>query len=379
MPTFQRSAILRRCLAHLEAQTLPADRFEVIVVDDGSTDDTAQVLDEAARRQGIVHLRQSNLGPAAARNRALAQARGGHVLFLNDDALLDPRALAIHLEEHARLGPRDAVLGAFRMHPEFMRMDRPVGQCLDRSDLIFDYALMSPGQVYGHRHFYTCNLSISRDFVLRHGGFAEGFVRMGAEDIELGMRLEHDGCRVHYRPDCVAHHAHRLDVPGLARMFQFRGRGGVHLFTLHPHLPAHYREMTLARRDELLMLHAGLQPMLGRLEDAITRFDAREYVAEGVQMALDKHSTGIDFELLWRWPGAEIERMLGRLVQGLEHLLLLPAASAPSLEEAAARVYPALQFVKWYHDTIGVVSSEELPDYLHAARLAWSSAQFEPA
>lgn len=366
IPTFNRAGILERCLQQLAAQTLPADRFEVIVVDDGSADHTAEVLARAAAQIAVVHERQANLGPAAARNRGLQRARGEWVLFLNDDALLEPRALEIHLEEHARRGPRAAVLGSFPMHPDFTPANTPIGHCMDHSDLIFEYLRMVPDHAYDHHHFYTCNLSVAREFVLRHGGFDEGFVRMGAEDIELGLRLQLDGNQVFYRPDCVARHAHKLDAPGLARMFQFRGRGGVHLFVREPRKVPHYAQMPAERIDTLQALNTRLTAQLARLDAAIARLDGLRFVATGRQdVALDERSSGIDLRNLWLWPDADIERLVETLVNNLQrHADRFAGDSAPSLEEAAGRIYPALQFVKWWHDTLGVIGSAEIRGYL---------------
>lgn len=361
VPTFNRAPILERCLAHLRAQTLPADRFEVIVVDDGSSDATPEVLAAA----GVIHEHQPNLGPAAARNRGLARARGDWVLFLNDDALLEPRALEIHLEEHALRGPKDAVLGLFRMDPGFTPTDRPVGYCMDRSDLVFDFARMRAGQPYGHQHFYTCNVSLARNVLLEHR-FDERFVRMGAEDIELGIRLHLAGTRVWYRPDCVALHAHRLDAEGLARMFQFRGKGGVHLHAVERRLVPHYARMPLARIDELKALAERLAPQVQRLHQAIAALDALPLRAGGLQgVPLDERSTGVDLRMLWSWPEGDVVRLLNTLTANLErHTARFAAQPAPLLEEAAGRIYPALQFVKWWNDTLGVVDSDELPAYL---------------
>ena len=362
VPTFNRAEILQRCLAHLRAQTLPADRFEVIVVDDGSSDDTPAVLAAA----GVMHERQANLGPAAARNRGLAKARGEWVLFLNDDAMLEPRALEIHLEEHAKRGPKDAVLGQFRMDPAFTPTDKPVGYCMDASDLIFDFARMRANQPYLHEHFYICNISLARRFVLEHSGFDEGFVRMGAEDIELGVRLQLAGCKIWYRPDCVALHAHRLDVNGLGRMFQFRGKGGVHLFVGERRMRPHYQQMPIARIDSLKALAATMAAPLARLEAAIDALQALPFRRTGLQnVPLDERSTGVDLRNLWAWPDADIVRLAHTLAANVErHTARFANQPAPMLEEAAGRVYPALQFIKWWHDTMGVVHSDEIHGYL---------------
>jgi len=373
IPTFNRATILAQCLQHLAAQTLAGERFEIIVVDDGSTDATAQVLAAAQTGCTLVHEQQANLGPAAARNRGLRRARGHWVLFLNDDALLDPQALEIHLAEHARRGPRAAVLGSFPMHPDYARLDAPVGHCLNHSDLIFDYWRMVPDHAYDHHHFYTCNLSIARELVLRHGGFDEGFVRMGAEDIELGLRLQQDGCEVFYRPDCIARHAHRLDAQGLARMYQFRGRGGVHLFVREPRKLPHYANMPVSRIDEFLAIDSRLKPLLVELDAAIAGLDAQTFVATGAHgVALDERSSGIDLRMLWMWPEADIRRLVETLTHKLQRHAEGAAAGGAALEESAGRIYPALQFVKWYHDTLGMMSSSEIRPYL-AARQASAS------
>jgi hypothetical protein len=252
------------------------------------------------------------------------------------------------------------------MHPDFTPPATPVGHCMDHSDLIFEYLRMVPNRAYDHRHFYTCNLSVGRELVLRHGGFDEGFVRMGAEDIELGLRLHADGCEIWYRPDCVALHAHKLDAAGLARMFRFRGKGGVHLFVRAPqHLP-HYADMPADRVDGLLALHARLAPRLARLDSAIGRIDALRYVATGrSDVPLDEASSRIGLRDLWQWPDSDIERLVDTLAAHVErHADRFAGEAAPSLEEAAARLYPALQFVKWWNDTMGVVGSDEIRGYL---------------
>lgn len=363
VPTFDRADVLALCLAHLSQQTLPADRFEVIVVVDGSSDHTAAVLAAAPSQLRLSALRQPNLGPAAARNRGLERACGRLVLFLNDDALLARDALAIHLDEHTRRGPRDAVLGAFPMHPAFTPVDRPIGWCMNHTTLAFDYPVMTPGTRYGSGHFYTCNISVAREVVFQLGGFDEGFVRMGAEDIEFGVRFQELGGHVFYRPDCVARHAHRLDSHGLARMFEFRGRGGVHLFAVQPRLAApHYAAMFPAHIEAFAQASERLAPMLERLHVALARVDTLPCVASGqaIDVKVDP-AAQFDGHALWRCTENQLRRLVDALARRIEqHVEHASSETAPALEHAAACVYPALQFLKWYHDTVGVMSSAEL-------------------
>src|SRR5881394_1714601 len=96
LPTYNRSESLRRTLASLERQTFPAAKFEVIVVDDGSTDGTASVAAEFAGRgpMKVEYVRGSHEGPGASRNLGVSRARGGIVAFIEDDVLPEPDWLA---------------------------------------------------------------------------------------------------------------------------------------------------------------------------------------------------------------------------------------------------------------------------------------------
>lgn len=90
IPTYNRARFLPGAIASIRAQSLSC--AEIIVVDDGSTDDTAKVL--AALGEGVVHVRQDNAGPAAARNRGIRQASGEFVAFLDTDDRWLPEKIA---------------------------------------------------------------------------------------------------------------------------------------------------------------------------------------------------------------------------------------------------------------------------------------------
>jgi glycosyltransferase involved in cell wall biosynthesis len=110
IPTYNRAALLPAAIASVRAQAHPA--LELIVVDDGSTDDTAAVLQ--ARDDVDVFVRQTNAGPAAARNAGIRRARGEWIGFLDSDDVWTPDALRLHAQAVAEKGVQPIVLGESR-------------------------------------------------------------------------------------------------------------------------------------------------------------------------------------------------------------------------------------------------------------------------
>lgn len=94
IPTYNRARFLPGAIASIRQQSVPC--AEIVVVDDGSTDDTAAVL--ASLGEGIRHIRQANAGPAAARNRGIREARGEFVAFLDTDDRWLPEKIARQLQ-----------------------------------------------------------------------------------------------------------------------------------------------------------------------------------------------------------------------------------------------------------------------------------------
>src|SRR5262245_45588632 len=104
IPTYNRSRLLRACLESLSRQTEPPQSFVVIVVVDGSTDDTGTMLAELATPYQLSVSVQANQGPGAARNTGVMAAVGEYCLFLDDDIVADPNLIRAHLRaQRARL------------------------------------------------------------------------------------------------------------------------------------------------------------------------------------------------------------------------------------------------------------------------------------
>lgn len=186
--TRNREAWLPTCLTHLEHQTLPAARFEVIVADCASSDGTASVVQRFASGSPV-RIRSLELGApdrAAARNQAAAIAEGRILLFLADDELASPRLLHNHLEAQERRDERGCLTGAIHRHPQLPH-DAITRLSLDEGE----------GQTGYEAPFYLdaqeSNVSIPRRLFEQYGGFTSEYRFHLLEHIELAFRLYRDG------------------------------------------------------------------------------------------------------------------------------------------------------------------------------------------
>ncbi|HET90390.1 MAG TPA: glycosyltransferase [Chloroflexi bacterium] len=195
VPVYNGAETLPACLGALQAQTYPADRYEVIVVDDGSTDATADV----ARGFGVQVISQPNAGPAAARNRGARAARGDVLLFTDADCA--PTADWIARMAAPFADPTVAgVKGVYRtrqrewvarfVQAEYEdKYDRMRG--LERIDFVDTYSA-------GYR----------RDLFLAAGGFDDSFPTASVEDQEFSFGLAEAGHKLVLAPQAQVFHLH---------------------------------------------------------------------------------------------------------------------------------------------------------------------------
>lgn len=212
IPTYNRADLLDRLLAALEECDTPDSGIEVIVVDDGSVDHTAEVV---SRRRQVSYYRQANAGPAAARNRGWIRARGDIVAFTDDDTVPDRRWL-VDLVDWYRANPgADAVGGAIRpLRPsflaDFIQLDGVVGHGDDER---------------GVRYLVTANAAFRRSALELVGGFDETFASPAAEDTDLSFRLRAQGVSLHTIGGALVLHDHRTTLVGLLRTSFKHGQG----------------------------------------------------------------------------------------------------------------------------------------------------------
>ena len=247
IPTYNRCATVITCLEHLEAQTCGPERLEVIIVDDGSSDDTVATV--SARRSPFARLEvfsQQNAGPGAARNLGLTEVRAPITLFINDDTLLAPGAIAAHLDTHRRF-PRSMVLGTFVFVDDFLMT--PLGRLLTEVPLLFSYPLFDDGDELSANLAATCNLSVESG-AAKQAGFDPWFT-FAAEDVDFALRLEEVGHTLRHCAAARARHDHHLTVEGLKRTAVLRGLGAAKLALKHNRHSAILSDVRAAAADRL--------------------------------------------------------------------------------------------------------------------------------
>ncbi|MEE8524616.1 MAG: glycosyltransferase family 2 protein [Thermoanaerobaculia bacterium] len=210
IPTYNRMDVLPEVLEALENQQ-DAPHYEIVVVDDGSTDGTGEWLQERTFEVPTRVLSQPNQGPAAARNLGVREACGRLVAFLGDDTVPSAGWLADHARAHRRRPQVHllAAIGYTGWHPR-LRLT-PFLRYINDHGLQFGYALIDDPEDVPFNFLYTSNLSLPRAALLDEP-FDLGFPYPAWEDIELSYRLKKKGLRLIYLPKARVAHDHPTDL-----------------------------------------------------------------------------------------------------------------------------------------------------------------------
>jgi glycosyltransferase involved in cell wall biosynthesis len=218
IPTRNRPEQLARCLEALSAQELPDERFEVVVVDDGSREPVAAAAEPFRAKLGLTLLRQPHAGPAAARNLGLARARGGVVAFTDDDCLPQRDWLAELLAaSRARPG---ALLGGKVLNSLAHDHYAETSQLI--IDIVYEHFNGGPD---GASFFTSNNIAAPTARVREMGGFDESFLLAAAEDRDFCRRWKARGWPMDSAPRAAVGHVHAADLREFWSMHFRYGRG----------------------------------------------------------------------------------------------------------------------------------------------------------
>ena len=207
--TQDRAESLPMLLGHLELQTYPQARFDILLVHTGSDPETPRTLERYAEGGPVRVRRLAAAGESLnrARNRAIAQATGRWLLFLDDDLLASEQLVAEHVAAQRACDGAAAVVGPIEPHPQ-----------LDPQTFTRTYALAAsrmyiPNQPLRFLDWRLHNLSLPRAAVVEAGGFDEALPIAGLDGVELGWRLEQSGLTGTFRREACAYvwHAVRME------------------------------------------------------------------------------------------------------------------------------------------------------------------------
>ena len=231
IPTYNRKPILEKCLKALERQQLTDNKvedYEIILVDDGSTDGTLDWLAENTKEFTHVHsFSQDHLGPAAARNLGVEKAQGDVIIFIDSDLVVTDSFLQSHA--NALVAGMEK-LGSDRLFT--------YGAVINTCN--FDNPTAEPYKItdFSAAYFATGNVAIARKWLELAGLFDTGFQLYGWEDLELGVRLKKLGLQLIKCPAAVGYHWHPPfsleQIPSLIDKEIQRGRMGVLFYQKHP-------------------------------------------------------------------------------------------------------------------------------------------------
>lgn len=269
IPTYNRLRDLQRVLSAVRSQVPPTGtELETVVVDDGSSDGTWEWLSSQAGSLGLTVLRQSNSGPARARNQGVEAASGDLVLFLGDDTEPQPGWLSTHLEEHRLFGGAGvlAVIG-YTSFAEDRRS--PFLRFINEQGAQFGYQLIDDPRAVPFNFFYTSNVSVPRRVLLELEGFREDFPAAAWEDIEFSYRAAAIGLSLRYQPRARTLHRHCIRPRTFCSRQRTSGISAAIFAGIHPRLEDFLGVRRALRRSPLRRLRRALLGLLVELGERV--------------------------------------------------------------------------------------------------------------
>ena len=289
IPTYNRKDMLKECLETLQMQTYPKELFEVVVVNDGSSDGTDKFLKEYQKKAGykLRYYNQENQGVSAARNLGIAKSLGDVVVFIDDDCMAE-KDLLKKLSRGYNNDSVGCVGGAIISYtPKTL-----VEKYIDRKKLLTQEHFLCCGPVI------TSNTSYRRSILLEMSGFDPDLKT--CEDGELGMRVKLHGYKLIYIKEAKIVHKHRSTLKALLKQQYNYATGNAHMHKKYrkDFNPQYNLSMIFLKMFQTIITY----PI--RLIKSPFEIDAGYYLAEPIidVMVLFVHAKGLIEETLFGRP-----------------------------------------------------------------------------
>ena len=231
--TFNRAELLSQTLESILGQTLDRSSFELIIIDDGSSDHTRKVVESFAGSLPLRYAYQANAGLASAKNHGIYCAQAPLILFLDDDDLCSRNLFEEHLKTHRQYPESHvAVLGHTDLDP--IVAHKPLLHYVTEVGCyLFSYPHIKDGDVLDYTYFWGGRSSCKRHFLIEHGVFNPVF-RFGCEDIELGYRLSKHNLKVVYNAQAVNRMVRDISFDAFCARLIRQGESQYVFSQLHP-------------------------------------------------------------------------------------------------------------------------------------------------
>lgn len=227
MPVYNRAKIINQVLTALVSQDY--ENIEYIIVDDGSTDSTAEIIKKFSQ---VKYIYRKNGGCAAARNTGIASSTGDIILFVDSDVFVPSNLASIHVRYHLKYS--DAIVQG-----QIIRIIR-LEDAFRKNFSIYDYS---------RSFFDTANVSVKKCYIEKVGGFDEVNFRKGWEDLDIGLRLVKSGLKIKriFKEGYVWHYEGDYSFENIIDFFNDRaveGRASIDFLRKYPTLQV--KLMTMA-------------------------------------------------------------------------------------------------------------------------------------
>jgi len=219
IPTYNRKDSLKMTIDSVTMQDYQKEKYEILVVDDGSTDGTSGLCEDYGHIVNLRCIQQTNAGPTRARNRGIIEARGAIIAFIDDDCIADKKWLKNMVAGFSD----DTVAGTY-------------GKVETDELPVLYLRTVAPVDITGHK-YPTCNIAYKKKVLEETNGFDETFNVAFREDSDLAYRILKKGYRITRALDAKVYHPlKKLSLFGLLKS-AFNHQFDVLLYSKHPDIP----------------------------------------------------------------------------------------------------------------------------------------------
>lgn len=194
---------IQKCLDSILSLNHPS--YETIIINDGSKDDTAEIL---SKYKDITILETNGIGPSKARNEGIRHSKGEYIAFTDSDCVVDKEWLKELMKGF--IDEKTACVGGAQLSPaDESLFGKRVYEFFETAGFITDY-IKSGGKMREVSHNPSCNSMYRKDILVNVGGFLEGL--WPGEDVELDYRIKKKGYKVIFNPNARVYHYRQENI-----------------------------------------------------------------------------------------------------------------------------------------------------------------------